>query len=123
MVASEHEEVLRVFDFVGEHEADGFDRLFSSVNIVAKEEVVGISGKSCVLEELDEIGVLSMDVTCIKKDIPQILIGASSSKSIGCSKNISLAFRQRPLISDSRSFTSLPPFSRSLLMILSTSTS
>jgi hypothetical protein len=49
VVAPEHEEVLWILDFVGEHEADSLDGLFSPINIVAQEEVVRISWKSCVL--------------------------------------------------------------------------
>jgi hypothetical protein len=41
VVASEDEEVLRVFDLVGEEEADGLERLLASVDVVAEEEVVG----------------------------------------------------------------------------------
>ena len=63
MVASQHEEVFWVFDLVGEHEADSFDGLFAAVDIVAQEEIVGLSWKSCVFEEFDEIGVLSVNVT------------------------------------------------------------
>lgn len=37
MVAPKHEEVLWVLDFVGEHETDGLDGLFSSVDIVPEE--------------------------------------------------------------------------------------
>ena len=62
MVASEHKEIFWIFNFVCKHEADGFDGLFSAVDIVAEEEIVGLSGKSCVFEEFDEVGVLSMDV-------------------------------------------------------------
>ena len=62
MVAAQHEEVFWVFDLVGEHEADGFDGLFAAVDIVTQEEIVGLAGKSCVFEEFDEIGVLTMDV-------------------------------------------------------------
>lgn len=35
MVAPKEEEVLWVFDLVGEHEADGLDGLFSAVDVVA----------------------------------------------------------------------------------------
>ena len=55
--------------------------------------------------------------------VPQIFMGASSSSSMGCSRKISLALMHNPLISDSKSLASLPPFSSNLLMILSTSTS
>lgn len=67
MVASEHEEVLGVLDFVGHEQADALDGHFSSVDIVAEEEVVSISGESSVLEELYQIGILAVNVTWIRK--------------------------------------------------------
>lgn len=39
---------------------------------------------------------------------PQIFNGASSSRSIGCDKNISRDFKQRPRISPSDNWTFLP---------------
>lgn len=122
MVAPEQEEVLGVFDLVGEHEADGLDGLFSAVDVVAQEEVVGLPGEAGVLEELDEVRELPVDVACVEEGLPQILMGASSSSSMGCSRKISRARTHRPRISDSSSFTSLPPFSCSREIILSTST-
>ena len=62
MIAAEHEEVLGILDFVGKHKADGLDGLFSPVDVVAEEEIVGVSGEACVLEQFDQIGILSMDV-------------------------------------------------------------
>lgn len=56
-------------------------------------------------------------------EIPQILIGASNSKSMGWDWKISLAFTQSPLISVSVSLTSLPLESTSLSIILSMSIS
>lgn len=100
MVAAQHEEVLGVFDLVGEHEADGLDGLLSPVDVVAQEEVVGLAWEPGVLEEFDEIGVLTVDISCVRKLLPHILMGASSSSSIGCSRKISLDFRHRPRISD-----------------------
>lgn len=63
VVATENEEVLWVLDLVGEEEADGLKRLLSAVDIVAKEEVVGFWWESSVLEESEEIVVLSVDIT------------------------------------------------------------
>ena len=40
MVSSENEEIFGVLDFVGKEEADYLDRLFSTVNIISKKEVV-----------------------------------------------------------------------------------
>ena len=98
VVASQHEEILRIFDLVGQHEADRLHWLFSSVHIVSQEQIVRVSRKSGILEQFDEVRVLSMDVTWVDRAVPQILMGASSSRSMGCSRKISLALRQIPLI-------------------------
>lgn len=50
MVSSKEEEVVRVFDLVGEEEADGLNTLFPSVDIVAKEEVVGVWREATILK-------------------------------------------------------------------------
>jgi hypothetical protein len=123
VISSEHEEIFRIFDLVSQHQAYSLDGLFSSVDVISQKEIVGVSWKTCIFEQLYQVGVLSVDVAWVNDEVPQILMGASSSRSMGCSRKISLALRQMPLISDSRSFTSLPPFYSSLLMILSMSTS
>ena len=66
MIAPEHEEVLRVFNLVSKHEADGLDGLFSPIDIIAEEQIVGLSWKSGIFEQFDEIGILSVYVSCIK---------------------------------------------------------
>jgi hypothetical protein len=63
MVSTKHEEILWIFDLICEHKANGFYGLFSSIYIVSEEEIVSLSRKSCVLKELDEIGVLSMNIS------------------------------------------------------------
>jgi hypothetical protein len=40
VVAAKQKEVLRIFDFVGEQEADGLQRLLSTIHIVTEEQVV-----------------------------------------------------------------------------------
>jgi hypothetical protein len=39
-----------------------------------------------------------VDIACMGDGIPQILMGASSSRSMGCSRKISRARTQRPRI-------------------------
>ena len=51
MVASKDEEILWVFDLVRQKEADSFQRLFASIHVVTKEQVVRLGGESTVLEE------------------------------------------------------------------------
>ena len=40
LVPAKNKEVLRVFDLICEQKADGFERLFSSIYIIAKEEII-----------------------------------------------------------------------------------
>ena len=51
VVTSKNEEILRVFDFVRQKEANGFQRLFASVDVVTKEQVIRLRWKPTVLEE------------------------------------------------------------------------
>lgn len=51
MVTAENEEVFRVLDLVGQQEADGLERLLSSIDVITKEEVVCLGGETAVLEE------------------------------------------------------------------------
>lgn len=63
MIAPQQEKVLWVFDFVGQQQADRLQRLFASVHVVAQEQVVGLRGESTVLEQPQQICVLTVDVT------------------------------------------------------------
>uniref|UniRef100_A0A6B2LC98 Uncharacterized protein n=1 Tax=Arcella intermedia TaxID=1963864 RepID=A0A6B2LC98_9EUKA len=62
VVASKHEEVLGVLDFVCEEQADGLQAVWASVYVVAEEEVVGVWWEAAVLEEAEEVVVLAVDV-------------------------------------------------------------
>jgi hypothetical protein len=63
VVAPKDEKVFGVLDLVGEEQADGLKRLFSSVDVIAKKEVVGLRREATVLEESEKIVVLSVDIT------------------------------------------------------------
>jgi hypothetical protein len=63
VVATQHEEVLRVFDLVGKEKADGLERLFTTIYIVSKKEIVRLRWESTILEETQEIIVLAVDIT------------------------------------------------------------
>lgn len=63
VVATEDEEVLRVLDLVREEEADGLERLLATVNVVAKEEVVGFWREAAILEQAEQVVILAVDVT------------------------------------------------------------
>lgn len=50
MVSTQQEEVLWIFDFVREQEADGLEWLLATIDIVAQEQVVRLGRKATVLE-------------------------------------------------------------------------
>lgn len=93
MVTTENEEVLRVFDLIREQEADSFKRLLASIDIVSQEQVISLGWESTIFEQSQQIIVLSVYVTWslsdiietkqIRRHLPQIFIGASSSSNIG----------------------------------------
>ncbi len=64
VIAAQQEKVLREFDLVGEQETNRLQRLLASVHIVAQEQVVGLGRKAAVLEQAQQIVVLTVDVTC-----------------------------------------------------------
>ena len=63
VVSSEEEEILGILDLVGQKEANGLHRLLPSVNIVPKEEVVGIWRESAILKQPEEVTVLAVDIS------------------------------------------------------------
>ena len=63
VVSAEDEEVFGVFDLVREEQANGFERLLASVNVIAKEEVVCLGWETAVFEEAQEVVVLAVNVT------------------------------------------------------------
>ena len=64
MVAPQHEEVLRVLDFVGEQETDSLQGLLAAVDVISKEQVVGFWWETTVFEEPKKVIVLAMDIAC-----------------------------------------------------------
>jgi hypothetical protein len=88
--------------------------LFSSIDVVTKEKVVGFWWETAIFEKSEKVVILSVNVTWSwpgsgkkekkkdvkdRKGVPQILMGASSSRRIGWVMKISRAFVQRCLIS------------------------
>lgn len=62
VVAAQQEEVLRIFDFVRQQQADRLQRLFAAVDVVAQEQIVGLWRKAAVLEQTQQVVVLTVDV-------------------------------------------------------------
>ena len=63
VVAAENEEVLRVLDLVCQQQANRLEGLFTTVDVVAKEEVVGFGREAAVFEQTEEIVILAVNVT------------------------------------------------------------
>ena len=53
VISSQQEEVLLELDFVGQEENDCLKRVLSSIDIVTKEQVVGLRREAAVLEEAE----------------------------------------------------------------------
>ena len=51
-----------LLDFVSEEEADSFQGLLSSIDVVSQEQVVGLWRKGAVLEETEQVVVLAVHV-------------------------------------------------------------
>jgi hypothetical protein len=63
VVTAEDEEVLGVLDLVCEEQANGLEGLLATVYVVAEEEVVGLWWETAVLEQAEQVIVLSVDIT------------------------------------------------------------
>lgn len=62
VVPAEDEKVLRVLDLVCKEQANGLERLLATVHVVAEEQVVGFGRESAILEQTQEVVVLSVDI-------------------------------------------------------------
>lgn len=62
MIATQNEEVLGILDLVCQEKADGLERLFATVDVVTKEQVVRLWGETAVFEQTEEVIVLTVDV-------------------------------------------------------------
>ena len=63
VVTTENEKVLRVLDLVCQKKTDRFQRLFASVDVIPKEQVIRLGRESSVLEQAEEIVILPMYIT------------------------------------------------------------
>mmetsp|Transcript_20130 Transcript_20130/g.47559 ORF Transcript_20130/g.47559 Transcript_20130/m.47559 type:complete len:311 (+) Transcript_20130:506-1438(+) len=62
VVAAQQEEVLRVFDLVGQQQADALQPVLAAVHKVPQEEVVRVGGKATVLKHAKQVVVLPVDI-------------------------------------------------------------
>jgi hypothetical protein len=63
VVTAQDEEVFGVLDLVGKKQADSLERLLAAVDVVTKEEVVGLRRETAVFEKTQKVVVLAVDVT------------------------------------------------------------
>jgi hypothetical protein len=49
-------------NFVGEQKTDCFQRLFTSINIVAKKQILGVRWKAATFEVTKQIRILTMNI-------------------------------------------------------------
>jgi len=63
VVAPQQEEVLGVFDLVGQQQTDRFQRLLASIDVVSQEQVIRIWGEASVLEQSEQVEELAVDVS------------------------------------------------------------
>lgn len=62
MVAPEQEEVAWVLHLVGHEQTDGLKWELAAIYIISEEEVIGLGRVFAVVEQSEQIGVLSMNV-------------------------------------------------------------
>lgn len=63
MVASQDEKIFWVLNFVSQQEANGLQRLLSTIHVIAQEEIVGLRREAAVLKEAQEIIILTVNIT------------------------------------------------------------
>ena len=63
MIASQQEEVLRIFDFISKQQGNCLDRLLTSINIVSEEEIVGLRWETSVFKNSQQVIILAMHIS------------------------------------------------------------
>lgn len=51
MVATKNKKVFWIFNFVGEQQTNGFQRLFASIHIIAEKQVISFGREPAVLKQ------------------------------------------------------------------------
>jgi len=67
VISTKNKKVFGVFDLVGKEQANGFQGLFSSIDIIAQEQVIGFRREATVLKKSEEVIILAMNVTCERR--------------------------------------------------------
>lgn len=63
VISAQDEEILWILDLVREEQANGLKRLFASVDVVPKEEVIRFGWESSVFKEAEKVVILAMNIT------------------------------------------------------------
>ena len=63
VVASQKEKILWEFDFVGKEQADCLKRLLTSVDVVSKEQIIGVWRKPAILKQSQKVIVVAVNIT------------------------------------------------------------
>ena len=66
VVTAQEEKVLLELYLVREEQDDGLERVFATIDIVAKEEVVGFRREPTIFEEPEQVRKLTMSIAYIK---------------------------------------------------------
>lgn len=70
MISPQQEEVLWIFDFVGQEETDSLQGLLPPVHIVTQKQVVALWREAPIFKQPQQVIVLPVDVTCRMKVTP-----------------------------------------------------
>lgn len=62
VIAAQQEEILGIFDLVGQEQTDRLQGLLAPVHVVAEEQIVGSRWKAAILEQPQQICVLAVYV-------------------------------------------------------------
>lgn len=62
VIAAQNEELIGVAYFEGQQQTDGFYGLFSTVDVVPQEQIVGAWWESTILEQPQQVVVLAVDI-------------------------------------------------------------
>ena len=82
VVSTQDEEILWILNLVREKQANGFKRLFASVDVVPEEEVIRFGWESSVLKEAQKVVILAMNITTYLQQARQRV-----SIDLECQKN------------------------------------
>ena len=63
MIPSEQEKIFWILYLITEEKANSFDRLFTAIDVISQEEIVGFRRETSIFENSQEVVILAMDIT------------------------------------------------------------